>query len=115
MNAFAKMSGGSSALINAEMSLVQLKAQLATLELQSNDIYLSIYKTIYENAQSEYQKALTQTNEMKKGWIAEEKGLVSEVNITVGETVEVQTAVDGKNIDISSIILPFPRGLMFQR
>ena len=111
MNAFAKMSGGSSALINAEMSLVQLKAQLATLELQSNDTYLSIYKTIYENAQSEYQKALTQTNEMKKGWIAEEKGLVSEVNITVGETVEVQTAVDGKNIDISSIISSVSSGL----
>ena len=105
MNAFAKMSGGSSALINAEMSLVQLKAQLATLELQSNDTYLSIYKTIYENAQSEYQKALTQTNEMKKGWIAEEKGLVSE------ETVEVQTAVDGKNIDISSIISSVSSGL----
>lgn len=111
MNAFARMSGGSSALINAEMSLVQLKAQLATLELQSNDTYLSVYKTVYENAQSEYQKALTQTNEMKKGWIAEEKGLVSEVNITVGETVEVQTAVDGKNIDISSIIFSVSSGL----
>ena len=111
MNAFARMSGGSSALINAEMSLVQLKAQLATLELQSNDTYLSVYKTVYENAQSEYQKALTQTNEMKKGWIAEEKGLVSEVNITVGETVEVQTAVDGKNIDISSIISSVSSGL----
>lgn len=111
MSAFAQMSGGSSALINAEMSLVQLKAQLATLELQSNDTYLSVYKTVYESAQSEYQKALTQTNEMKKGWIAEEKGLVSEVNITVGETVDVQTAVDGKDIDISSIISSVSSGL----
>lgn len=111
MNAFAQMSGGSSALINAEMSLVQLKAQLATLELQSNDTYLSVYKTIYENAQSEYQKALTQTNEMKKGWIASEKGLVSEVNIKVGETVETQTVVDGKNVDISSIISSVSSGI----
>lgn len=111
MGALAQMSGGSSALINAEMSLVSLKAQLATLELQSNDTYTSLYKTVYENAQSEYQKALAQTNEMKKGWIAEEKGLVSEVNITVGETVEVQTAVDGKDIDISSIISSISSGL----
>lgn len=111
MNAFAQMSGGSSALINAEMSLVQLKAQLATLELQTNDTYLSIYKTIYENAQSEYQKALNQTNEMKKGWIASEKGLVSEVNIKVGETVETQTVVDGKNVDISSIISSVSSGI----
>ncbi|HCT16219.1 MAG TPA: hypothetical protein DIW36_02220 [Ruminococcaceae bacterium] len=111
MSAFAQMSGGSSALINAEMSLVQLKAQLATLELQSNDTYLSVYKTVYENAQSEYQKALTQTNEMKKGWIASEKGLVSEVNIKVGETVETQTVVDGKNVDISSIISSVSSGI----
>lgn len=111
MNAFAQMSGGSSALINAEMSLVQLKAQLATLELQTNDTYLSVYKTIYENAQSEYRKALNQTNEMKKGWIASEKGLVSEVNIKVGETVETQTVVDGKNVDISSIISSVSSGI----
>lgn len=111
MNAFAQMSGGSSALINAEMTLVQLKAQLATLELQTNDTYLSVYKTIYENAQSEYQKALNQTNEMKKGWIVSEKGLVSEVNIKVGETVETQTVVDGKNVDISSIISSVSSGI----
>lgn len=111
MSAFAQMSGGSSALINAEMSLVQLKAQLATLELQTNDTYLSVYKTVYENAQSEYQKALNQTNEMKKGWIASEKGLVSEVNIKVGETVETQTVVDGKNVDISSIISSVSSGI----
>ena len=88
MTALAQMGGSSGALINAEMSLVQLKAQLATLELQSDDNYISIYKTVYENAQEEYQKALTQTKEMKKGWIADQKGLVSEVNIQVGETVE---------------------------
>lgn len=111
MNAFAQMSGGSSALINAEMSLVSLKAQLATLELQSNDSYTSVYKTVYENAQSEYQKALNQTNEMKKGWIADQEGLVSEVNITVGETVDVQTVVDGKDIDISSIISSISSGI----
>ena len=35
----------------------------------------------------------------------------SQVNITVGETVEVQTAVDGKNIDISSIISSVSSGL----
>lgn len=111
MTALAQMGGSSGALINAEMSLVQLKAQLATLELQSDDNYISIYKTVYENAQEEYQKALTQTNEMKKGWIADQKGLVSEVNIQVGETVETKTVVDGKNVDISSIISSISSGM----
>ena len=111
MTALAQMGGSSGALINAEMSLVQLKAQLATLELQSDDNYISIYKTVYENAQEEYQKALTHTNEMKKGWIADQKGLVSEVNIQVGETVETKTVVDGKNVDISSIISSISSGM----
>ena len=111
MTALAQMGGSSGALINAEMSLVQIKAQLATLELQSDDNYISIYKTVYENAQEEYQKALTQTNEMKKGWIADQKGLVSEVNIQVGETVETKTVVDGKNVDISSIISSISSGM----
>lgn len=111
MTALAQMGGSSGALINAEMSLVQLKAQLATLELQSDDNYISIYKTVYENAQEEYQKALTQTKEMKKGWIADQKGLVSEVSIQVGETVETKTVVDGKNVDISSIISSISSGM----
>ena len=111
MTALALLGGSSGALINAEMSLVQLKAQLATLELQSDDNYISIYKTVYENAQEEYQKALTQTNEMKKGWIADQKGLVSEVSIQVGETVETKTVVDGKNVDISSIISSISSGM----
>ena len=111
MTALAQMGGSSGALINAEMSLVQLKAQLATLELQSDDNYISIYKTVYENAQEEYQKALTHTKEMKKGWIADQKGLVSEVNIQVGETVETKTVVDGKNVDISSIISSISSGM----
>lgn len=111
MTALTQMGGSSGALINAEMSLVQLKAQLATLELQSDDNYISIYKTVYENAQEEYQKALTQTNEMKKGWIADQKGLVSEVSIQVGETVETKTVVDGKNVDISSIISSISSGM----
>lgn len=104
MSALAQMSGGSSALINAEMSLVQLKAQLATLELQSDDSYLSAYKTIYEKAQASYETALSQTNEMKKGWIASRKGMVSEVNITVGETVDTKSSVNGTDVDISSIL-----------
>lgn len=103
MSALTQMSGSSS-LMNAEMSLVQLKAQLATLELQSDDSYVSIYKNIYEKAQTSYKAALAQVNEMKKGWIATEKGIVSEVNIKVGETVSANSSASGTDIDISSIL-----------
>ena len=60
-----------------------------------------IYKT-YESETKNHTRTIDQT---------QRKGLVSEVNITVGETVEVQTAVDGKNIDISSIISSVSSGL----
>ena len=96
--------GDSSSLMNAEMSLIQLKAQLANLELQSDDSYVSIYKTVYEKAQESYQKALDEVNQMKTGWIASQKGLVSEVNIKVGETIESGASNSGKDIDIGSIL-----------
>lgn len=103
MSALTQMSCSSS-LMNAEMSLVQLKAQLATLELQADDSYVSIYKNIYERALTSYKTALNQVNEMKKGWVATERGLVSEVNIKVGETVQAASASNAGNIDISSIL-----------
>lgn len=110
MSALTQMSGSSS-LMNAEMSLVQLKAQLASLELQSDDSYVSIYKSVYEKAQAAYQKALDETNEMKKGWIASQRGMVSEVNITVGETIDTQSLIDGENVDISSILSSISSGI----
>lgn len=103
MSALTQMSGSSS-LMNAEMSLVQLKAQLATLELQSDDSYLSAYKSIYEKARTAYETALSQVNEMKKGWVATEKGIVSEVNIAVGQTVEASGSAGSSDIDISTIL-----------
>lgn len=110
MSALTQMSGSSS-LMNAEMSLVQLKAQLTSLELQSDDSYVSIYKSVYEKAQAAYQSALDEINEMKKGWVATQRGLVSEVNISVGETIEIQTTIDGSNVDISSILSSISSGI----
>ncbi len=92
---------GSSELMSAEMSLVQLKAQLATLELQSDSTYISAFKKIADTTRDAYVAAQAQVDTMKNGWIAEAKGIVSEVNISEDG---VQTSAPSSELDISSIL-----------
>ena len=89
---------GSSELMSAEMSLIQLKAQLATLELQSDSSYVSTFKTIADKTRESYLAAQTQVESMRNGWVATGKGIVSEVNIGA-EKESVST-----DIDISSVL-----------
>ncbi len=100
MSSLAGMSG-SSELMSAEMSLIQLKAQLATLELQSDSTYVSTFKKIADSTRESYVAAQAQVDKMKNGWIAEAKGVVSEVNINDDGTENESTSAD---IDISSVL-----------
>ncbi len=100
MSSLAGMTSASD-LMSAEMSLVQLKAQLATLELQSDSTYVSAFKKISDSTRESYVSAQSQIESMKSGWIAQDKGVVSEVNITEsGENIDSTTS----DIDISSIL-----------
>ncbi len=92
---------GTSDLMSAEMSLVQLKAQLATLELQSDSTYISAFKKIADTTKDSYTAAKAQVNLMKDGWIAEDKGIVTEVNVTEDGTVSGGLTSE---IDITSIL-----------
>lgn len=94
---------GSSELMNAEMSLIQLKAQLATLELQSDSTYLSAFKTIAEKSRESYLSAQSQVESMRNGWIAKDRGIVSEINIP-SDSDDKNTAVVNTDFDISSIV-----------
>lgn len=95
MSSFASMG------MSDEFTLAQLKAQLASLELQSNDTYISTYKMIAEKAQKSYADTKAQIEKMRNGWKAESEGIVSEVNIEVGSTVTKGSAKTG---DMSSIL-----------
>ncbi len=99
----------SSELMSAEMSLIQLKAQLATLELQSDETYISTFKTIADKAEESYLTARAQIEAMKKGWIASEKGIVTEVNITPEGTFKAGQS--SSSIDITSILSAATSGL----
>ena len=90
-----------------ELTLAQLKAQLTTLELQSNDTYISVYKTIADKAKTAYDEAKVQVEKMRNGWKAECDGIISEVNIAVGSTSVKGSAPAG---DISSILTAVTSG-----
>ena len=100
---FSSLSGmtESSELMSAEMSLIQLKAQLATLELQSDSTYVNTFKTIADKAEESYLSAKAQIDSMKSGWIAKNKGIVTEVNISEDGSV---IGTSDSTVDISSIL-----------
>lgn len=93
---------GSSQLMSAEMSLVQLKAQLATLEFQSDSTYISTLKTISDKAYQSYVATQAQVESMKNGWVAKNKGVIAQININEDGTFVSGSA--SSEIDISSIL-----------
>lgn len=84
-----------------QMEKMQLELKKVTLEAQSGTITQSTYKTIMEASKKELDSLTASISSLKKGWIAEYDGIVSEVNITPGETCRSAAST---NIDISSII-----------
>lgn len=84
-----------------QMEKMQLELKKVTLETQSGTITQSTYKTIMEASKKELDSLTASVSSLKKGWIAEYDGIVSEVNITPGETCRSASTA---NIDISSII-----------
>ena len=84
-----------------QMEKMQLELKKVTLEAQSGTITQSTYKTIMEASKKELDSLTASISSLKKGWIAEYDGIVSEVNITPGETCRSAASA---NIDISSII-----------
>lgn len=103
MSAFGDMSA-SSAVMSAELQLAQLKAQLASEEFKSGDTYISTCKMISDRAYAAYTEALKQVEDMKDGWSAESRGIVSVVNITAGQKGVNGSSEQGQSLDISSIL-----------
>lgn len=107
---FAALNGmsGSSELMSAEMSLIQLKAQLATLELQSDSSYVNTFKTVADKAHESYTAAKIQIDLMKNGWIAKSKGIITEVNVLEDGEKESKSA---SSIDMNSILSAVTSGV----
>lgn len=88
-------------LISAQLELVELKARQSILKLQSGDTLASLYLSVAESAKVEA------VNALKKGWVAENDGVVREINIVSGETYHTpksNSTVSLDSIDISSLL-----------
>ncbi len=84
-----------------QMEKMQLELKKITLEAQSGNITQSTYKTIMEASKKELDSLTASVNSLKKGWVAEYDGIVSEVNITAGQTCRSAASAQ---LDLSSII-----------
>lgn len=98
MSSLAGMTSSSS-LMSAQMSLIELKTQLAAYELQSDSSYTATFKTIMDKTEADYNSALAQYEKVKSGWKAEKEGIVSAVSLPGEE--DTSSASD---IDISTIL-----------
>lgn len=106
MGSLATLMTGSGTM-SAEMSLIQLKAQLSILEIQSSDTVIDMYKLVADKAGEAYTKAQETANSMKNGWVASGKGIVSELNIKAGQEYEAENT---NEFDISSILSSITSG-----
>lgn len=96
-------------LLNSGMSgmsdqaqLVQLQAQKAVYDIITTESYLNAQKDRMDKAESEYRGYEAALNMLKEGWTADCYGIVSEVNLTAGETYVNETERGG-GLDFSSL------------
>ncbi len=90
-------------LMQAQMELASLKMTQMANETQANGSLESVYKSVYESALKGYNDTKATIDTLNAGWIAEEDGVVSEVNITEGEIVAAK-AETASTFDMSTII-----------
>ena len=83
------MAGSSSAeLIQAQMDLAQLKIQKTTLEAQQNNTLSSTYKLVVDASKKSLDEMEDMVASLRSGWIAQDDGVVTAVNIKAGETYQ---------------------------
>ena len=91
-------------LIQAQIELAGLKANKAIAQTQAEGSLESVYKSVYTAALDGYNQTKDTIDSLNSGWIAENDGIVSEVNITAGETVKAPDSSTSNTFDVSSII-----------
>ncbi|MBP9988709.1 MAG: hypothetical protein KBT46_04345, partial [Ruminococcus sp.] len=111
MTELASLSPAGTQAIEAELTLAQLKAQLAAYEIQSNDKYLDTYKLVAQKAKEAYSQAQDEYEKLKDGWKCNSAGIVCEVNIKDGATSKsVKDSQTGSSVDINTILSALSSG-----
>lgn len=98
----SQFAGGSAELIQAQMDLAQLKMQKSVLEAQSSNAMDSIYNTAVNVTKASYDEIKNDIESLKNGWVAENDGIVTAINIQAGQVY--QSGQNASGIDFNSIL-----------
>lgn len=91
-------------LMQAQLELATLKANKTAAEAQASGSLESVYKSVVDAAQKSYDSVKATADTLNTGWIAENDGVVSEVNITAGETIKAESLSAAPSFDVSTIL-----------
>ena len=100
------MSGGTSqyALMQAQLELATLKASKTMSSAQSGGNLETVYKSVYDTSLKAYNETKENIDSLKKGWVAENDGVVSAVDIKAGEEINADGAKPTESFDVASIV-----------
>lgn len=100
----AMAGSASTELLQAQMDLAQLKLQKTALEAQQSNTLSSTYKLVVDASKKSLDEMETMVSSLKSGWVAQDDGVVTAVNIKAGETYQGGGAAASSSFDISSIL-----------
>ena len=97
------MSAEQTELTSLQLELFQLQAKQTIAEAQASGMLESTLKSIYESTFEDYKTTKSAIDELNKGWVAKNDGIVREINIVAGQKFESSSAIDTK-LDLSAML-----------
>ncbi|NCC87218.1 MAG: biotin/lipoyl-binding protein [Clostridia bacterium] len=87
-----------------ELQISLLESQKSMIGTGTSSTLIETYKNVADSSKESLDEIKAQKAELDKGWIAKSNGVVSEINIVLGETYVYKPSQDVDNQDILSIL-----------
>ena len=106
----AESSAKQQELMQKNLELAQLNSELSalyaedTVTVVTDDTVLKALKSVADTKKADYEKIKSVYDKMSKGWVAENNGIVTQVNITAGEKFVPVKQTNSSSFDITSLL-----------
>lgn len=97
-------------LLQKNIELAQLNAELSALyaentsTMATNETILKTLKSVADAKKADYESVKSIYDKMSKGWIAENDGIITTVNIKAGEEFVPVKEANSSSVDLSSLL-----------
>lgn len=97
-------------LMQKNLELAQLNSELSalyaedTVTVVTDDTVLKTLKSVADTKKADYDKIKAVYDKMSKGWVAENNGIVTQVNIKAGEKFVPAKQSNSSSLDIASLL-----------